>query len=192
MSITSTATVATVFLASTLSSPTISEDFSNRLKQDSNYYTSVKKTATTYSDLLVKSEYNDFKKLEGELYSYLELDENWDGYGGTIPDKELINSCQEIIEKLKKLGLNAPKPMLTGSGEVGLYWKDDTTYIELSFEEEDTFSYIIDNGKNIVGEEDCSKDDNLPSRLHIALEKKKKEKPRITNNTNSLSSMYRS
>jgi len=161
-------------------------------EKNSGYYTAKSNKVTTHSTLLIKSENSNFKKLEGELYSYLDLEENWDGYDGVIPDKKIIDSCQVIIEKLKKSGLDAPKSMLTGAGEVGLYWKADKAYIELSFEENNTFSYIIDNGDTITGEEGCPKNENLPIKLLVALEKNTKEKSIISGNRNSLSSMYKS
>ncbi len=113
-----------------------------------------------------------FDKTEEELLSYTKLTKGWDGYQGIAPNEDIINSSRNFLKLVKSQNLPAPKPMLSGEGEVSLYWDIDNTYIEVGFEEEMFFSYLIDSVDKTIGEDDVKfENDILPNNLFLELTK---------------------
>jgi hypothetical protein len=108
---------------------------------------------------------NSFKKVKDELENFKSLKENWDGYNGVIPDESLVDYCQEFVEKLESFDISPPKTMLTGSGELGLYWKTKTKYIEIDFSNIGYFSYFVETESNVAGQDDCTIKD-FPKKLY--------------------------
>lgn len=102
------------------------------------------------------------EKLINTLKSYLELQENWDSYGGTAPTKEVVDMSIKFVKLINDKGNTLPTPMVSGSGEVGLYWDNSLSDIyievgfEIGFEKEKEFSYLVSTGELEVGEDDCS------------------------------------
>ena len=120
---------------------------------------------------------DNFDKTEGELISYKNFTEKWDGYDSIAPDKDIIEGALKLLKSIKYLNLPAPQPMLTSEGEVSLYWNSGNTYIETCFDEKNLFSYLIDSPKDTIGEDDIffNGDNNiLPKDLLSALLKSKK------------------
>jgi len=74
-------------------------------------------------------------KIERELESYLQLEDGWDGYGGEAPSKDSVFAAIGFLKKVKESGYKLPKPMVSGDGEVGLYWDYADCYIDVGFEE---------------------------------------------------------
>ena len=78
--------------------------------------------------------------VEGKITSYLSLKQDWDGYGAGPP------TTQAVVDALLWLGrlpadFLPPKPMLSGSGELGLYWDRNGFYCDIGFLGDGTFSY---------------------------------------------------
>lgn len=89
-----------------------------------------------------------------KLYSYLALKDNWDGYGGTTPEKSIIDTAKNILDTLQRQAIKAPKLMLSGAGEIGLYWEDGKRYAEISCDSTNEYSFIYINDKSdFYGEE---------------------------------------
>lgn len=117
----------------------------------------------------VKTKYDE---TSGELLSYVDLEDDWDGYGGVAPQKETVFSCSELLSVLNKKNIPLPKAMLSGDGEVSLYWTDKKSdvHIEIGFEEEGLYSYLISTPSLITGADDCRLDEEIPVLLleHIS------------------------
>ena len=105
------------------------------------------------------------------LKSYVELEEDWDGYGGIVPDGKIIVTAIELLEQMKDAKLQAPKSMLSGSGEVGLYWKNNSMYIEISIDEPMNYSLYIEEGNAYSGKADISIANDLMPELFVAMDK---------------------
>lgn len=95
-----------------------------------------------------------YKQTERELLDYLALDEDWDGYGGVVPDEAVVQTCINFLHLLNVKGIAPPRPMLDGQGEVSLFWRRDESYFEIGFEEEGLFSYFSRHNGIISGDDD--------------------------------------
>jgi len=118
---------------------------------------------------------SEFDKRSASLQNYLTLPEDWDGYGGVAPGIEAVTSCMELLSKLDDLSLTSvlPKTMLSGNGEVSLYWTDKETglHIEIGSEEEGLFSYLVSSKDVVFGEDDIDLNNiEIPNELakHIS------------------------
>jgi hypothetical protein len=92
------------------------------------------------------------QKLIGILYDYLGLPNDWDGYDGVAPKLKTIKDAIALIEILPN-SIKLPKPMLGGSGVVGLYWEKNDIYAEICFEGDGSFWYYATDGNTEVGED---------------------------------------
>lgn len=101
-------------------------------------------------------------KLIGQLYEYLNLKTDWDGYGGVAPTKKIVNDAIQLVKTLPQF-IPLPEPMLAGSGVVGLYWDDKGIYAEIGFEGDGTFwCYAEDSEGNETGEDVIDLGEELP------------------------------
>lgn len=116
----------------------------------------------------VLTEYIVLQKI---IKDYINLEEDWDGYGGIPPMKEIVVTATNLVSKLKMEEIKVPKPMLSGSGEIGLYWKNDSMYIEITIDEPQKYSLYIEEGSSYSGKIDIDIADNLPEELFISLSK---------------------
>lgn len=87
------------------------------------------------------------------LESYKELNPNWDGYDAIKPNPIIIDRAISFLVALKCYNVELPKPMIAGSGEVGLYWRLDKTYIEVGFDETGNCLFI-DSKPDLFGIDD--------------------------------------
>ena len=99
--------------------------------------------APTQEKILTPSKVTPLSKLIGTLTCYENLPEDWDGYGGVPPIGETISNATEFVSLLPS-DLPLPKPMLSGNGDVGLYWKTESLYIDIEFEGDGTYSYYAE------------------------------------------------
>lgn len=74
-----------------------------------------------------------------ELHSYGGYEANWDGDGAVAPQRAHIGSAVALLEKIPS-GYPLPKPMLSASGEVGLYWDHPAVFADIAFEDNEKFS----------------------------------------------------
>lgn len=116
---------------------------------------------------------NLFEKTEVELNSYLNLEENWDGYQGIAPMQDHIDNSIAYLRFIKSEDLPAPKSMLSGDGEVSLYWDSNDTHIEISFEDNMLVSYLVSSADIVIGEDDIEIHSegsySIPSSIHAKL-----------------------
>jgi hypothetical protein len=123
MIITTTA-IATSFLITLGGNELISDSI---IKDTSNIH--IEKSYISKSVSFLDEKY---EKLYTELYSYKELNNNWDGYGGSRPSDAIINTAKSFLDILKNNQINNPKIMVAGDGEIAFSWKNNKNYIEIS------------------------------------------------------------
>jgi hypothetical protein len=100
-----------------------------------------------------------------ELCGYLALSDDWDGYGGTPPDIHAIYAALEALDLLAAEHLPAPRAMVSGSGEVGLYWRNGH-YCEINFQADRHFYYFCEAKSGVrAADEDLELTDELPIEL---------------------------
>jgi len=110
------------------------------------------------------------EKIAGAIISYRSLMNDWDGYGGNPP------SNQAIVDSLLWLSLlptksPLPKPMLSGAGEVGLYWDTDGFYCDIGFFGDGTFSYYAEAPDGATLSDEAVEVTNTPASLLALLSK---------------------
>lgn len=86
-------------------------------------------------------------KLESRLNSYLQVGEDWDGYGGSPASKQSLADAKSFLSKLPNQ-ISLPRPMLAGDGEISLYWEHSGMYAEASFPGDGTYHFIFDSQGN--------------------------------------------
>ena len=180
---TSMITVVSLGIASSASTPIITEEkvtnnFNSSINISRNHDTDTKspfiikyEEIKTISNAYIPSEQEDngVIQLHSLLNSYEQLPENWDGYDGIAPKKSVIEATVSFLDKLTKESIKVPKSMLSGTGEVSLYWEVDNTYIEIGFEDSIHYTYLIDNKGEAFGEDDYPLMENIPNQLIQAL-----------------------
>ncbi|MFM0315940.1 hypothetical protein PQR36_13710 [Paraburkholderia nemoris] len=77
--------------------------------------------------------------LRGEIHAYSQLAEGWDGDGSVAPTPDNIADAIEFTLHLPA-GIPTPKPMISSSGEIGLYWNLDHAYADVAIETGGHFS----------------------------------------------------
>lgn len=126
------------------------------------------------NDELIKQELENlqtYHKIRDILVSYENLNEGWDGYDAEKPDETIIKQAKVFLNNLYKYDFELPKPMISSDGEISFYWKKDDNYIEISIDDNETFSYYAKvNDKEIDGEE-LSLKQNIPYELDDIIKK---------------------
>ncbi|RKZ39495.1 MAG: hypothetical protein DRR16_20240 [Candidatus Parabeggiatoa sp. nov. 3] len=104
-------------------------------------------------------------KLIEQLLDYLNLKEDWDGYGGMAPFEKTVNETIQFVKTLPKM-IPLPEPMIASSGVIGLYWDDKGIYAEIGFEGDGTFwCYAEDAEGHEAGEDSIPVGEELPPDL---------------------------
>jgi hypothetical protein len=81
-----------------------------------------------------------------QLIEYLNLKEDWDGYGGVVPSEKTVNEAIQFVKTLPEI-MPLPEPMIAGSGAIGLYWDEKGIYAEIGFEGDGTFWCYAENAQ---------------------------------------------
>lgn len=79
-------------------------------------------------------------QLASNVMAYCALRDDWDSEDGVAPSREAIDDALAFI-RLIPLRATLPKPMVSGDGEVGFYWKTDNVYIDVGFYGDNQISY---------------------------------------------------
>jgi len=108
---------------------------------------------------------NLFLQVKSKIWSYLSYERDWDGYGGVTPTKSAVANAIDFLIKLPKRAV-LPRPGLAGDGEVGLFWKSGSLFIDVGFLGDDTYSFYArdKHGNEYYGDELPLKQD-LPVEL---------------------------
>ena len=124
------------------------------------------KNAQSANDTSYSREYSE---LYNELSSYSELNENWDGYNGARPSDDIIETVRVFLSILKNYKIHHPGIMVSGSGEIALFWKNNKNYIEIDFDLKNKLSFFYALDTDIYGEDDIVIDGLIPKKLNYSL-----------------------
>ena len=93
-------------------------------------------------------------KIADELNSYLYLGYGWDGAEGVPASEKAVRNAVALLKSLPD-EFPLPKPMIAGDGEVGFYWNEGGTFIDLEFSDNTIVNYYIRdaNGREFFGED---------------------------------------
>jgi hypothetical protein len=94
-----------------------------------------------YTQSASKKSSSASQALLDKISSYLKLEDDWDGYGGVPPEKMAVVAAINFVVLLEKEGFPSPKTMLSGDGEVGLYWDSNGVFVDVGFEEAGVMSF---------------------------------------------------
>lgn len=83
------------------------------------------------------------QSLLDELRSYLDLPEDWDGYGGATPTRSAILDAMRFLT-LRPHGIPLPNCEVAADGEVGFYWKVGDVFAEVGFYGDGEYSFYGD------------------------------------------------
>lgn len=142
--------------------------------------------APTATDVLIQTHKNDtqvvrdavqqknygkeYSQLCDKLYSYRDLKNNWDGYGGVRPKDEIIFTTEKFIKSLESSSIMPPRIMVAGSGQVALFWKNKGNYIEIDFDEEGYYSYFSKLNGKVKGYDEVAVSGYIPKDLYVSIE----------------------
>ncbi len=107
----------------------------------------------------LKTSENDlFSEISKDIMRYALLDEDWDGYGGSTPSEEVIALSINFLSQINYKDLPLPNHMVSGDGALSLYWEDKeaSIYIEVAFDESNSYSYLIRTKDDLEGKDDIS------------------------------------
>lgn len=117
-----------------------------------------------------------YKSTRDTLESYKNLEEDWDGYDGIEIDHGVIGTIVGLLNIFEDVGAPAPKSMVSGDGEVGLYWNYEDLYVEAGCDKEGCITYLITrtfaeendlNRTQYTGEDDVEiKEGEIPSFVY--------------------------
>jgi len=137
----------------------------NTVVDENKMLTSGSYLESTVSQLAEQSK-TKYDEVIHELDSYLELPDNWDGYNGTQPTEEVVATVKKFLNFLNDKQLHTPDIMLSGTGEVALFWKNKDDYIEVSFEDKDQLTYFFTINDKFHGEDDVYFTEKEPMALY--------------------------
>ncbi|WP_133510241.1 hypothetical protein [Candidatus Thiosymbion oneisti] len=99
-----------------------------------------------------------------QLAEYQSLPDNWDGYGGkTASMATVMDSARFLLQFPSTFPL--PKPMISGSGVISLYWEGNGCYASIDFDGSGYYCYIADSADEENGEDQVPVAQTLPPRL---------------------------
>ena len=79
-------------------------------------------------------------KLRAKLLSYLNLTDDWDGYGADPPSIDAVLDAVDFLV-MRPRDVPLPFPQVASDGEVGLYWRTEEVHAEVGFHGERELSY---------------------------------------------------
>lgn len=103
-------------------------------------------------------------RLISVIYDYRVLPDDWDGYGGAAASLDTFMDAYHFLAKFPS-ALPQPKPMIGGSGVIGLYWEGNGCYASIDFDGSGFYCYIADSEDEGAGEDKVSVETMLPQRL---------------------------
>ena len=80
--------------------------------------------------------------IDAQIESYSALQEGWDGPDSQPPQMAHIEAARSILRSLLA-GTPIPKPMLSSSGELGLYWEEPEWMADIAIESDHEFSLFF-------------------------------------------------
>ena len=90
----------------------------------------------------------------GQLRSLLQLQDNWDSYGGRAIDRQSVEIATQLLKALAVVeGVEAPTVTASPDGNAALCWDNGRRSLDLEVMPDGRFEYVF------LNEEDPSKDD---------------------------------
>ena len=80
--------------------------------------------------------------IEAQIDAYSALEEGWDGPDSQPPRAEHIGAARSLLRSLPA-GTPIPKPMLSSSGALGLYWEEPEWMADIAIEGDREFSLFF-------------------------------------------------
>ena len=80
--------------------------------------------------------------VDAQIESYGSLEEGWDGPDSQPPQQAHIEAARSILRSLPA-GTPIPKPMLSSSGDLGLYWEDPEWMADIAIDGDHEFSLFF-------------------------------------------------
>jgi hypothetical protein len=99
------------------------------------------------------------------LMSYLDLTDNWDGFGGIAPISCAVFDALEFLDQTSGI-TSPPQSMLSSDGEVDLLWKSGEVYLDIGFTGDKTFSYYAEGE---LGVSDQNESIQMKDRIHLPI-----------------------
>ncbi|MBW2095697.1 MAG: hypothetical protein JRI80_12495 [Deltaproteobacteria bacterium] len=91
-------------------------------------------TKSEYEPSIIDSLLPFFRKktVENELRGYLRLEAGWGGVNSVAVPELAVENAISFLNRFPD-NLTQPTPMIAADGEVGLYWRYQSAYVELEF-----------------------------------------------------------
>ena len=90
----------------------------------------------------------------GQLRSLLQLQDNWDSYGGRAIDRQSVEIATQLLKALAVVeGVEAPTVTASPDGNAALCWDNGRRSLDLEVMPDGRFEYVF------LNDEDASKDD---------------------------------
>lgn len=103
-----------------------------------------------------------------KIVEYLSLSDDWDGYGGKAANLATVMDTFDFLKRYPST-FPTPKPMIGGSGAIGLYWEDNACYASIEFDGSGCYCYIADRPGDSCRGERVPVSDALPRQLSEVL-----------------------
>lgn len=90
-------------------------------------------------------DFRNSRRIDGlveEIFSYRDLEENWDGEGGRAPDESAIRDAIAFCSMISTLP-SLPICSVAGDGEIIFYWKTAIGRATVSFYGDSSLWYIV-------------------------------------------------
>lgn len=101
------------------------------------------KTSTEPTFTVEPSNAQTFEKaVTAELDGYGSLKDGWDGEGSLAPSRSDIERAIAFVDSLPS-AIPLPKPMVSGDGQIGLYWSKGDKYADINFDFDSTISIYV-------------------------------------------------
>jgi hypothetical protein len=72
-------------------------------------------------------------RLLGQLFSYFEIRDNWDGEGASAPTHDAVDDALQFAEMIP-VEVGMPKAMILPTGDLAFYWDRGPIYVEIGFD----------------------------------------------------------
>lgn len=102
-------------------------------------------TATSLPPTHAKSREFALYKLNERVIQFRNLEDGWDGYDGQAATFGSFIDAGTFISRLP-VRFSPPAAMLSGDGEISLFWKKHGVYLEVSFPGDGTYHFIYKGG----------------------------------------------
>lgn len=106
------------------------------------------------TELLLKKHKNGdlYTKIEKEVKTFLDLQDDWDGYGAKPMPDIVVEHALIFISILREEKMPLPIIFPRTTEEVAFFWEDENNYIEISIGE-NNLSYFFETNEQVFGEE---------------------------------------